>query len=163
MELEQSWLIQRLQKPFEPGEFSTPANFKEMAGNVGNVVQFDYMGSAEFEDGSVHRAFKAIWDDREAYETFRMKLGEQTVWGLCHKDLTDAVKVRIEMLHAGDRDFNYRSLKEKTGIVDAIAGRDKIIKIVAWLELDNSFFFTIDKPTHKQFIKLFGKTVPGEA
>jgi hypothetical protein len=93
--IERPWLIQRLQKPWKIAEDANPL-FKAMVAGaagpfsfgggyvngglskeankiLGEIFQFDYMGSAEFEFGEVPKALGRIAKDVKDFTAFEWK------------------------------------------------------------------------------------------
>jgi hypothetical protein len=165
--MEHTWLIQRLTKPFKSADikadFPVPTSLKEAATASKKIVSCDYMGAAEFEWGAIPDTFKHMWENRGAYTPFREVLTfqgptgtqERVYWGLCRQDQTEDVKALIAKVARGEV-----RLKEEAYLKEALNPvHDFHARVCGWLELDNHFFFTIDKPMQKGFLRLFGKDI----
>ena len=138
-----------------------------------NIFSFDYMGSAEFEFGAVPEALQKIAKNNQQYVAFEIPnvtykyktwkksnpvlTGKRPVYVICFD--TDKVEVeqriRIKAKHEyGTKDENFNT-KERVMLDRALAngeGND----VFGWLELDNGYFFFIDKQMYEGVAKLFG-------
>jgi len=143
-----------------------------------HVFMLDYMGSAEFEFRTVPKMLKELYEDREnlrAFEfvlpakfiepnwnrgrTVRTKRGSvkkkqpvhppveaQTVYVLCRAGHVDGVLERIRRL-AG----NKIKLKEGSRFSAALDPVGECYnRVCGWLELDNGFFFFLNKEMWRQ-------------
>ena len=167
-EMRRSYLIQRMQKPLmHNGKvFDNPFCFggglvngglsKDAMGLLGQILSFDYMGSAEFEWGAVPNAlsFIAEQSQKENIVSGEITLGGKPVYYVCPKPYEDAVKVRIQELFDNEHELR---LKERCGLRDCIeAKREWSTRNIGWLELDNGFLFFTDREMFDGFLKLFG-------
>lgn len=179
-----SWLIQRLTKPFAGADGPPPSAAyreallaeppvpKEVAQMRAGVFNFDYMGSAEFEFGAIPKALRAMARAAGEFESSKIHIKKADVgtsrW-LKTAPPRDAVVylvaraehvehaarvVRSEAKHDGSR------LKEATRLVDALHGprrdSDSLTLCCGWFELDNLFWFFTDKAMHDGVCALFG-------
>lgn len=182
--MKESWLIQRLKKPYEVKAFN-PFVFgagggrltKEAKEVLSGVFEFDYMGAAEFEFGTVPDALEQIYETRTEFTTDqvefplagvkldvwekhhykRLTQGHGKVFVFCNRaHLAGARKLILKLALDGDGRFlkersnlKYKFLEEREGYRDNVEG---------WLELDNGFFFFTDETMFKKTVELFGKT-----
>ena len=167
-----SYLIQRLKKPFLSDEiglaniFSFGGGFvngglsKEAMGLLEDVFSFDYMGAAEYEFGDVPRALTQIYANRKNYGTVTKELGGKNVYIICNFEDSDAVVSRVALMYRE----KYKT-RDWVGLKEAL-GKDKLEcgDVCGWLELDNGYFFFVDKEMFEKMCKLFdiGKVVNHE-
>lgn len=170
-DMEESYLIQRLKKPVGyMNPFSFGGGFKAGGINesamklIDKIFSFDYMGAAEFEFGAVPKALDKIRDNKSDFikgsftvhwKTFRWKTkekvkGDNKVYFICHKDQKKEVKKRIAGWAMG-KNIN-ACPKCGVRLNDSFDDQD----FHGWLELDNGFFFFIDKEMYENVLKLFG-------
>jgi hypothetical protein len=168
--MKKSYLIQRLQAPkgrSNPFLFGGGLKNGGISDNamsqIVDVFSFDYMGSAEFEFGSVNESLSRVWDSKEEFikgsvsvpwRYRRWRTGDQVsgnsvVYYLCQKDHEEEVKKRI----AGwAKDENISgSTKEAVCLDRALDDR----YYLGWIEIDNDFFFFIDNNMFENTSKLF--------
>ena len=151
-------LIQRLGKPYgRPNPFSFGGGLangglsQQSANYLSGIFSFDYMGSAEFEWGTVPAAFKFI---AEQSSQNKMVTGQiNGVYYICPTSYENGVKVTITNLLDDERQ-SFR-LKEYCGLADHFNGRGNT-ETFGWVELDNGFMFFVDQDMFEQTKKLFG-------
>lgn len=172
------WLIQRLKSPFKipEGMENVPlmqfaaANPFAFGGGLANggfskeamkaltgVFEFDYMGSAEFEWGAVPKAFRMLAEGRKALVAYEIEGLPRPVYVLAPKALQSEVTGYLRVLGSERYPEGVR-LKETSQFYDALTpgAKDSYpVKTVAWLELDNPFFFTIDKTIFETMKAMF--------
>lgn len=140
------------------------------------VFSFDYMGAAEFEFGAVPKALQEIAKniDLETFEassfTFPLKKvekgwrdksaeepeGDVTIYVICSKADVKEVQTRIKGWAFKHYDKKF-ALKEMTMLPQVLRpDSDWTPRVVGWLELDNGFFFFIDKEMWEKTAELFG-------
>lgn len=152
-------LIQRLEKPYgKTNPFSFGAGLKN--GGLSNraistlktIFSFDYMGAAEFEYGAVPAALAFI---AEQSSLKAVTSGEtQGVFYICPISYEQGVKDVIKVLIEDEHQIN---LKESCGLRNRVKSpNDWNYRNVGWLELDNGFFFFVDKEMFEKTKKLFG-------
>lgn len=174
--MKRTWLIQRLLKPKNNkifAAFSFGGGLKnggltdEAMELLGEILSFDYMGAAEFEWGAVPEALRCLaktkelskhsiiiqakdikdrWPPREGE-----KYDDTEVFVVCNKEQKDEVDKVIRSC------FN-SSLELKEPAYAALAVNkkcDPYRDIQGWLELDNGFFFSINKDMWEKMCKLF--------
>lgn len=156
--LNTTWLVQRLLKPINSNH-DNPFAFGGGLKNGGlsenamkllrPIFSFDYMGSAEFEFGAIPTFFKEVAENIKQYSTWEISIKTIPIYVIGRTSLKGYISNRILELSKN----NGYSLKEYSGIADAIDGENKAI--TGWLELDNNFMFFIDKPTFEKTASLF--------
>jgi len=181
--MEQSFLIQRLEKPFKNQTTDDPFAFggglvnggisKEGMNLLRDIFRFDYMGAAEFEFGAVPKALQTIAKNAEQYITTEVEVtttrkpwkfvkGKQLppitntakVYIICNKDWADEVKKRITKWA---KEESPRDTLERICLIEAVCPVEKWDQEkVGWLELDNGYFFFTDKEMFEKTAKLFG-------
>lgn len=172
--MNKSYLIQRLEKPRSFGRMGLKTNPFSFGGGLRNggltdearrvlnqVFDFAYMGAAEFEWGAVPDALRRIFEEREKFELYTIVLkwkdvaqerftfkddltdrttnGEVELYLFCHKDEKEEVERRV-------RDFAKdvpSDQKEPVYLGSYLRRRKK--DVGGWLELNNGYFFFMDK------------------
>jgi len=156
--MRRSHLIQRLKKPiggdnswsFGGGLKNGGISQKGMD-LIRDIFSFDYMGSAEFEFGAVPAALDFLAEQSSLKAITSGKI--QGVYFICPKSYVEGVTETILALL--DDESNMR-LKERCGLKDRIKNPSKYNESnVGWLELDNGFFFFLDKDMFKKTKLLF--------
>jgi hypothetical protein len=170
--MKQSYLIQRLKKPYK-GNTNNPFNFggglarggicKDCYDALNQIFTFDYMGAAEFEFGIIPevlgRIFRYYADGRSVKG--RLCIHGIPVYYLCHEVQKAEVDKRIQEIATG----KVRG-KERALLDEALASRvpDRVVPeksmkysdykdYIGWLELDNDFIFFLDKEPLENFSK----------
>ena len=192
MELESSWLVQRLQQPrggitlpdgkvvdnpfsFGGGGYKNGGLSDTAMDALRGIWEFDYMGAAEFEFGSVPKALHAIARMAEAKELAQFQVPVETknncrpfgkdaipgvvkgvVWGLCHKEAVDGVCARIKGWAFEEYGKDAPRTKERVGLERALREPTSPYRSVGWLELDNGFIFFVDHQMFEKTAELFG-------
>ena len=162
--MERSWLIQRLQKPSSPNPYSFGGGYKNggltdnAADLLGSVFSFDYMGAAEFEFGALPKALKKIATlngslVKGSIDVKTKNNNTAPVYYLCALDHREDVESRI-MKFGKDEWSREINTKECVGLQDAIDA-SKYSRSLGWLELDNGYFFFIDKDMWEKTCELF--------
>jgi hypothetical protein len=180
--MKDTWLIQRLRKPHEDARLN-PFNFGIGGGRMNpetrqalkTAFEFDYMGSAEFEFGSVPEALEKIYNDRGKFITGQVEIpiqkiklegwekqhyrlrkdAQATVFIWCLPEQMEYAKKLVLDLAMGERSnrlkersmLRYQYLEEKDGYRDSLGG---------WLEMDNGFFFFTDEKMFRNTLAVFG-------
>jgi hypothetical protein len=163
-EMDTTWLIQRLNKP---QNFDNPFSFGGGLRNGGlsdnamslirNIFSFDYMGAAEFEFGAVPQALKFIAEQATNNNLIAsvIEVGkDEIVYYISPKEYATEVVNRIQLL----RQDKIR-LKESCGLnyyFDEFFGKPFRTDNVGWMELNNGYFFFVDKSMFENTCKLFG-------
>ena len=157
-EMCRSWLIQRLEKPIgheNPWSFGGGLEngglSKEAMSILKDIFSFDYMGSSEFEWGAVPAALNFI---AEQSDLKAVVSGEtQGVFYICPKSYETGVIAIIKTLLEDEHSLR---LKEWCGLSDRVNHPDEYNQNkVGWLELDNGFFFFVDKDMFEKTKTLF--------
>ena len=169
-EMEESWLIQRLQKPniwkVDGKEIDNPWSFGGGLKNGGisdkvmelirHIFSFDYMGSSEFEWGTVPQALSFLAKQALEDNLIKGTIEEgknQKIYYLCPKEYEEEVRNRINGLLEDEYVFR---LKERCGLKDYFKVKDEWhTRTVGWLELDNGFMFFVDKEIFEKTCDLF--------
>ncbi len=138
------------------------------------VFSFDYMGAAEFEFGAVPKALQAMAKDANDYlpTTLSFPLnkvakgwrdkstedptGEALIYVICRKGEVQEVHNRIKGWAFKPYDSK-NHLKETTMLSQTLRpDSDWSPEIAGWLELDNGFFFFLDREMWEKTAELFG-------
>lgn len=169
-ELKNTWLVQRLCKPYNTEKVTLAESFA-FGGGLKNgglsdeamkllrpIFSFDYMGSAEFEFGEVPKCFQVIAKNIKQYSAYEIEINKIPVFVISDKETIDSVNARIKKL-AKDK----LGLKERSGFPAAL-GLDKWSKkencrYIGWLELDNRFMFFTNKEAFERTANLFELTI----
>lgn len=187
--MKQSYLIQRLEKPFQykiaGKEIDNPFSFGGGLRNGGlsedamkllrPIFSFDYMGSAEFEFGEVPKAISKIAENINNYIAFEVpvkfsykswadgktKTGTRPVYVICPSDYRAEVVSRIRVKALGEHSTSKNNFrtKESVGLDRSLAEEKYSEKLIGWLELDNGYFFFKDKEAFDKTRELFGLQV----
>lgn len=177
--MERSKLIQRLNKPpFNDDKFSRLTNVLAFGGGLRNggiseeasrllskVINFDYMGSAEFEFGAVPKSLNRVWDNREKYITRTFPVhysysdgwgpqvkkieGDRDIWVICLKDDLKEICTKIKTWAYKPSGTN---TKEPILLDASLASK---YRSVGWMEIDNDFMFFSDKEMFEGMCELF--------
>jgi len=151
-------LIQRLEKPIgriNPFSFGgglvNGGLSKEAVGILKDIFSFAYMGASEFEWGAVPAALNFIAEQSSLKAVIS---GEtQGVFYICPQSYETGVIAVIKTLL--DNESSLR-LKEWCGLSDRVNHPDEYNQNkVGWLELDNGFFFFVDKDMFEKTKTLF--------
>lgn len=138
------------------------------------IFSFDYMGAAEFEFGAVPKALQAIAKNADKYKALSFSLplnkvakgwrdkstedptGNAEIFVICNKVDTDEVLIRI-MSWASEPYEKTHQLKETTMLSQTLRpDSDWETRVLGWFELDNGYFFFIDKEMWQKTSELFG-------
>ena len=114
------------------------------------IFTFDYMGSAEFEFGAVPNALSFLWE--EAVKGEVISGSHNDVFYICPRTYETGVKDVIDQLLAGENDMG---LKEYCGLKSVVKSPSKQPRLAGWLELDNGFFFSVDRGMFEKVKNLF--------
>lgn len=157
-EMKRPHLIQRLNKPLDSlnpfafgGGLQNGGLSDKAMDKLKNIFSFDYMGSAEFEWGAVPAALDFIAEQKDSL-TSGIHLG---VYYICPGPYEEGVKAVITTLLEDERSLR---LKVNCGLSERINNpQDNYRKDNdGWLELDNGFFFFIEKEMFENTKRLFG-------
>ncbi len=183
--MERTYLIQRLNTPFETPRSASPFSFGGGLKNGGltdeahavlrTCFEFDYMGAAEFEYGAVPQAFRKMAEMAEANELttgfIEIDLSEiEQDWreespkghgvGVVYVigSISQMVEIESRVYNLARERYN-RDLKEMTRLADALVPTPTSIKYnrtAGWLELNNGFMFFTDETMFTNVATLFG-------
>lgn len=173
--MDRTWLIQRLNKPYEvQNDMTKLANAFSFGGGLVNggltkeamallspLFTFDYMGSAEFEFGAVPETLSKIVEHRKDYVDFttgitfkfkdwktkETKTGMHDVFIICNKADKDEVVDRISKFA---KDECYGKTKDSVNFNRALGEAEYTERLIGWLELDNGYMFFKDHETGKK-------------
>ena len=172
-----SYLVQRLKKPYDNPD---PKTILEMMSAYGlaatglsdearkilrSVCVFDYMGSAEYEFGSIPRTFREMVKDIQKltafgtgvsfkYHNWRTKKnveGTRTIYIICRFDDIDEIVKRIREMAVGTSQH-----KERPEVDESLAEYEYSKDTYGWLELDNGYMFFKEERMWKNFCTMFG-------
>ena len=160
-----TYLIQRLNEPAERkgkalvNPFSFGAGYsgleKKTEETLAKIWSWDYMGSAQFEDGIAQRALKSVSKYFSANDfaagTCHLP-DEKEVYYLCSREDEKGVKKTIEKLYSDERSFH---LKEPAWVRQSFNNEEYHEKTAGWLELNNNFIFFKDKKMYKRILEQF--------
>jgi len=164
--MRQTWLVQRLNK--KPTS-SFLAKAEQVFGGgalalkpeawklLQSIFGIDYMGAAEFEFGALPKSFQELARDSQNLITFEMRtkpFPDAPVYVLCRKEHEVGAREIIELI-AQDK----LKLKESTYFRRAfnptVQKGDLATRTCGWYELNNGFFFFLDKEMWEKTTKLF--------
>ena len=118
------WLIQRAHIESRP----------ERKG-IDSILRLDYMGSAEFECGSVRGSFKRIQENLAQYAVFDLKVCKgKTLTVGCKEAVKEDVKFILKTLSNGDTIH----LKERSGLLEW-AHQKYMEETNFWWDIDNDW------------------------
>jgi hypothetical protein len=172
--MEPSRLVHRLEAP--RGGVANPYTFG--AGMVGGgfraeglarlrgVFEFAHMGSAQYEFGAPQRTMAALWEDKAQLVSFEMKVKagnrmhskheqqRESVYVICRQQDRAEVMTRIKAwARFGGGSQQYRT-RDSVSLDYALREDLEDYSTRGWLELDNGFFFSVDKKMAQGFAGL---------
>lgn len=173
-------LIQRLKKPYPNDKLLNALSFgggllngginKQAMELINDVFRFDYMGAAEFEFGAVPEAMQRLLKEEKVKTTINIKASDIRsrwvskrdkvsykdieVYILCAKNELDDVEKIVRSVFNGEKDLDLKCGSDAARSVDI--NTEDIRKSHGWLELDNGFFFFVDKEMWNKTCALFG-------
>jgi len=174
--MENSYLVQRLKAPFPKdkpmakcaGAFTFGGGLvnggmsKQAMELISTIFRFDYMGSAEFEWGAVPEVLTIIFKNAKQYKTFEIETKHGNVYLFCREEWKDEVEKRIKAWAINSRNnefYTKESVMLKDGLIKKYSWDDSDIPehslIKGWLELNNGYFFSVDKTMFDKFVSLF--------
>lgn len=185
--MKSSWLVQRLKKPYTTGLFGEKDNPFAFGGGLHNgglsdeamdllrgIFSFDYMGAAEFEFGSLPKALQEVAKNSDQYLLTTLSIplskvpkgwrdkstetptGEAVFYVICRKGDVQEVHSRIKSWAFEPYEKTHQ-LKESTRLPQTLRHNGKW-ETAGWLELDNGFFFFLDKEMWEKTASMFGIT-----
>jgi hypothetical protein len=162
-ELKRTWLVQRLEPRPDPTKKDKAMLIDQTFGMGGgggqltdeawkllyDIWRFEYMGAAEFEFGAIPKALQAMVNGPEL-KSWVTAFGKKTVYVVGAAGLENEIVERLMELCE-----DQVRLKEHSNFPEALEIKETRFKVctVGWLELNNGFFFTIDKEMHDRFWK----------
>jgi len=177
--MKKSYLIQRLKAPItghEKNPFTFGGGLKngglsdEAMDLIKDIFSFDYMGAAEFEFGAMPKALQKIAKNQKKYKGYEVsvetkdskeKPKKAIVYVICQEEWIDDVKKMIREWAKGGYRRKYRT-KElvllRRGIIKKFFNCDPIPErnqTKGWLEINNGYFFFVDKEMFEKTKKLF--------
>lgn len=121
----------------QEGNFRDESEIKKIDG-IDSILEFRYMGAAEFEFGSLPSSLKRIAKDLDAYKVYTTRYisrkGEKLVI-FCKEEDIEAVKAMLKKLRRGSQYLKIgvsfvRNFKEEGMFLGDF-----------WWDIDNDFFF----------------------
>ena len=137
------WLVQKGTKRFNSAKKGIDA-----------LVQFDYMGSFEFEYGALPAALKRVRAVAVDYITFDLKIYEKPITVFCSKRESQArIKTILDDLACGLIHLKERcEFREYIGFKKSLFSTDT--RIDFWWDIDNDWFFwASDADFTEKFVK----------
>lgn len=183
-----TYLVQRLEKPRGYGKLGLMDNPFSFGGGLRDgglnpeamnllrpIFGFDYMGAAEYEFGALPKALKALAEGELAFGSLEFReedvvecrkvskkreplpLHYYTVYYLCPKRYQKEVVKRIYEDAKGKLDIKngYKQFSQTLRMDEERWPDDTI----GWFELDNGFFYFVDKEAAEKTAALFGVVV----
>ena len=178
------------ERVYRPGMLSGTPEWKAAGVVLRRYLRWDYMGAAEYEFGTIPGALEALVADSERLVTFQMvlcakqiprnfarerkaytKAGklakkqpvhppmvDREVYVLCRPEHVEEIKRRIPLL--AKHEIRVKMGTRLDLALDPIEDFDK--EVQGWLELNNGFFFFVDKGMWSALTMLFtGKDAIG--
>lgn len=159
--LEHTYLIQRLEaRPGEKGK-AQAINQDQVFGMGGgggqlteqawsylyDIWRFEYMGAAEFEHGAIPTTIKAMIAE-PTLVTWNIEMNGKQVYIIAPAIVRNEIEERLGQLAVD----NMR-LKEWSHFPEILGTKPAYGKLrtVGWLELNNHFFFTVDREMNERF------------
>jgi hypothetical protein len=151
------------------------------------IMNFDYMGAAEYEFGAVPKSISAMMEmtgDKEIAQSViqidarKIKVydpglspfeGSSAVYIIGSMDNINEIETRVKLIIEDEENLSRYSRKESSGIMlRDYCGAGKEIRdgwkendarsSISWLELDNGFFFSIDKNMTDSFMQWLARS-----
>lgn len=179
--LGESYLIQRLEQPRGHGLFAGAFSFgggmkngglsDDAMGLLREIFSFDYMGSSEFEWGSVPYALSQIAENVDKYETFKVIVdlssvpahwkrktekgqGSKYVYVIARKGDREEYTERILKWASEAYNSNMKETTHLARTLRPVEGWD--LDVQGWLDVSNGVFFFTDLGMFMATAKLFG-------
>jgi hypothetical protein len=155
-QMKRHYLIQRLNKPlgvpvtfgFGGGGYRDGGLRQEALEVLKDTFSFEYMGAAEYEWGEVPTALSFLFEQGMAGQ---LVSGEhRSVFYIAPRTYEQGVKNLIGQLLDDEKAAR---LRDRSGLADSLTKIEP--RTVGWLELDNGFFFFIDKVMFERTKELF--------
>jgi len=181
-DLKKSILIQRITKPapfkiagkvITDNPFSFGGGFKngglseEAMSVLRPILSWDYMGASEFEHGAVPKALHTMAKadlitskikimtsaDGHAWKDQKRGVCEAIVYLICPSKFREEIVARVRSFGCEDKLRTHEQVMLERSIRTIAAGTEP--EVVGWLELDNGYFFTVDKEMFEKMCQLF--------
>jgi hypothetical protein len=158
------WLIQRMQKSYLDFQ-SIIRGFGRDGGNesrklIKTFVQFDYMGSAEFEFGALPKAFDEMEKGIKQYAQFQFKLGpggKHTIYVICKTvDKQEVIKFIQDEFEKPHHMQEWTYFRESLGEGDPKYISEYKQYTLGWFDICNHFMFFKDKTMFDRFVNFYG-------
>lgn len=139
----QPYLIQRAEKKHNPNR-----------NGLDSILEYDYMGSAEFEFGALSYSLKRIRSNKESYNLYNEALvfnNKKIFFQIYTKEPKEVVLDVIKKLAN-----NSLRLKERSALPEYINKTQKYIICNFWWDIENDFMFwaTEDGSFKKKFLEV---------
>ncbi len=161
----QPFLIQRLEPPKNftdllsfGGGLKDGGLSPEAMAITKSIFTFDYMGSAEFEWGSIPHALSYIYKYHKDYLGFTLtcetkERNSTEVYLICNS--SDYKEISTWLISKAYNEYDPKlHTKERVGLQNVI-NKTAHRKACGWLDIDNHFFFFTDKEMYENVKKLF--------
>lgn len=158
------YLVQRLEKVNNPIELEFEKGLikKGLSEEVGavfsNIMDFSYMGSAEFEWGSLPKSLDYCIKYANDNDLITCEIDVTSgkgrsapVYYICHKDIEESV---VTWIRKAAKEEHHRC-KEGVRLMDSIGGI-YCYNAVGWYDFKNKFWFFTDRKMFLNVCKLFG-------
>jgi hypothetical protein len=172
--MEPSRLVHRLEaprggslNPYTFGAGPMGGGFSEEATQrMRGVFEFAHMGAAQYEFGAPQRTMAGLWEDKEQLVSFEMKVKagnrmhskheqqRESVYVICRQAEREEVEKRVRAwARFGGGSQQYRT-RDSVSLDYALREDLEDYSTRGWLELDNGFFFSVDKQMAEGFVAL---------
>jgi len=166
-EMENSWLIQRLEPPINcvnpfvfGGGYKDGGLSPEAMKALKNIFTFEYMGAAEFEHGSISQTlnFLSREGDKKNLVSGILCPSEGMIMYICPIPYENEVRRRI-LVWAKEACSKapQTSSKERVQLYEALQKKE-YPRTRGWLELNNGFMFFIDEVMYAKTKEILGCT-----
>ena len=151
MELKRTFLVQRAEtnvsKKVKGDTLSFGGGLRhgglelELSNKLNEILNFEYMGSAEFELGVLRDSITTIIRNYDNYTTTTVFKEGKTIYVICKKSEYVDIRQRVEELI-----YDESGLREPIDLKKVLNQNrmEKTYPTTCWFELDNDFIFTID-------------------
>lgn len=116
------------------------ARFRKSTGKgIDSLLEFDYMGSSEFEWGALPRALKRTRENKKEYIQFELILGDfvdKSIMVLCKQSDKEEMPTILRLI--ANRESR---LKEFCDLDYYLEGRSNYKTSDFWWDIENDFFF----------------------
>jgi hypothetical protein len=128
--------------------------FKDVKGpitGIDQLISFDYMGSAEFEWGSMPKSLKVMCKEADLFEVYPtgfQRMDGVGVFIICKPVDKDTVMGYVEKLA-----LNMYRLKEFSYFPEALEPKHSYDRIDFWWDIQNQYMFCLGKKNAQNVIK----------